>query len=241
MIDVYVCEDDEKQLATLKQYINDYIMIEAAPMQLKLATSNPYKLLENVDNQHKRLYFLDIALGSDINGLELAQRIRQIDSNCKLVFITTHTEMMFLVFKYQLEVLDYIIKDEPDAFHQRVAQVLALALVRFEQSKIASADYVQFKMDSQARQVQVSDILYIESSPVQHKLVVHLENGTFEYYGTIKDAESLHADLYRCHKSYVVNCKKISIVNKRDRKIELNNGESIICSIKAARELARML
>ena len=46
-----------------------------------------------------------------MNGVALAQRIRQIQPCCFIVFITSHSEMSLRTFQYKAEALDFIVKD----------------------------------------------------------------------------------------------------------------------------------
>ena len=111
MIDIYICEDNQKQLNLFKKYISNTILIEEMDMKIALATSDPHALLEKIlTAENTGLFFLDIDLKSDMDGLALAQRIRQIQPRCFIIFITSHSEMSFLTFQYKVEALDFIIK-----------------------------------------------------------------------------------------------------------------------------------
>lgn len=44
-------------------------------------------------------YYLDIDLGQEMNGIDLADKIRTIDVTGKFTFITTHEEMAPLTLK----------------------------------------------------------------------------------------------------------------------------------------------
>lgn len=77
MLDVFVCEDNAIQRATIVQTIQNTILIEELDMRLALDTGNPYVLLEKLEaSSSTGIYFLDIDLGSNINGMKLAQQIR---------------------------------------------------------------------------------------------------------------------------------------------------------------------
>ena len=125
MIDVYICEDNQKQLNLLKKYISNSIMIEGLDMKIALATSDPHDLLKEIlTAENIGLFFLDIDLKSDVNGLTLAQRIRQVQPRCFIIFITSHSEMSFLTFQYKVEALDIIIKDTPQHINSKIHECL---------------------------------------------------------------------------------------------------------------------
>ncbi|MCT3065663.1 hypothetical protein EFT80_12575 [Lactiplantibacillus pentosus] len=60
MIEVYICEDNVKQLNALVEYVNKYLLIHNADMMLARATTEPNLLLKNISNKHRRIYLLDI-------------------------------------------------------------------------------------------------------------------------------------------------------------------------------------
>ena len=112
MIDIFICEDNTKQLNLFQTYISNFILMEGFDMRIVQATADPHQLLKEILTiENTGLFFLDIDLQSDMNGLALAQRIRQIQPRCFIVFITSHSEMSLRTFQYKAEALDFIVKD----------------------------------------------------------------------------------------------------------------------------------
>ena len=96
MIDVYICEDNSEQRKVIVQYIRTAILIEEYDMELSIETGDPEKILDAVkDSENMGLYFLDIELQADMNGLILANKIREYDPRGFIIFITSHSEMSF--------------------------------------------------------------------------------------------------------------------------------------------------
>ena len=55
-------------------------MIEEKPMELALATDDPYEVLEQSKEMNDiGCYFLDIQLEADMNGIKLGSEIRKHD------------------------------------------------------------------------------------------------------------------------------------------------------------------
>ena len=48
MLDIYICEDNRKQLDLFTRYINDTILIESLDMQVVLGTSDPNEVLKKM-------------------------------------------------------------------------------------------------------------------------------------------------------------------------------------------------
>lgn len=59
-----------------------------------------------------------------MNGLVLANKIREYDSRGFIIFITSHSEMSFLTFKYKVEALDFILKDHPQYLQQQICECM---------------------------------------------------------------------------------------------------------------------
>jgi hypothetical protein len=58
VIDIYVCEDDPKQLSQVVEYIENYLLIENLDMKVRVATDNPDEILDYLKNTEidKSLY-----------------------------------------------------------------------------------------------------------------------------------------------------------------------------------------
>lgn len=204
-----------------------------------LSTSQPTEILASIDSQYSNLYLLDIELGQAMDGFELASEIRKLDVNGKIVFVTTHAEMAMLTFKYQLEVLDYVLKDDPTGLQARLIAALKSAMARFQQAELTDDQHFQIKVGDQIQSFLVKDTLFIESATVPHKLILHTLNTRLEFYGTIRAVTQFAPSFYKCHKSIVVNIDNVRTVSKRTRKIELIDGETIWGSIAGVRELLK--
>ncbi len=132
MLNIFVCEDDTIQRQTIVQIIQNTVLIEELDMQLVLDTKDPYVLLEKVRASHNTgIYFLDIDLGSNMNGLKLAQQIRLSDPRGFIIFITAHSELSFMTFQYRVEAMDFILKDNPAETKVKIRECLLNAIERY--------------------------------------------------------------------------------------------------------------
>ena len=89
---IFVCEDDPRQRENIVSIIKNYIMIEEKPMELTLATNDPYEVLKQSKEMNDiGCYFLDIQLEADMNGIKLASEIRKHDPVGNIIFVTSHS------------------------------------------------------------------------------------------------------------------------------------------------------
>lgn len=241
MISVYICEDDPKQLEQIRKTVNKVIVDQQLDIRLGLFCGDPWQLWQEIQDHQpdKAIYILDISLNSDINGIELATKIRSQDVRSKIIFVTTHSELSLLVFKYQIEALDFILKDFPDSLYDRFKRALSVAQERFEVNDSDTNNYIQVKVGEMVRSINVNDILFFESSQNPHKLVMHLNDGQLEFYGLLKNVPTMNSAFYKCHKSYVVNLNQMSALDRHLRILTMVDGETVLCSLQATRYLAK--
>ena len=99
---IFICEDDVKQRENMVSIINNYIMIEEKPMEIALATDDPYEVIEKSKEMNDvGCYFLDIQL-RNINGIKLGSEIRKYDPIGNIIFVTSHSELTYLTFVYKV-------------------------------------------------------------------------------------------------------------------------------------------
>lgn len=163
MIPIYLCEDNPLQLDLLKSMIEKYIFIQAYDMEIRQAVHTPHELLNLLPDQPENaVYFLDIHLHSDMDGIELASAIRQKDPRAFIIFTTTHSEMAMTTFRYQVEPLGFLIKDDPNY----TLQILHCLQSVLEKSKIPASPNgrLHFRMPDQDLFIPIHEILYIEAT-----------------------------------------------------------------------------
>lgn len=231
LISIFICEDSEIQRKMIEEYIQSYIMIEELAMRIEMSTDDPYKILSYLEKNPKTngIYFLDVELECDLDGIKLGGQIRNIDIGGKIIFITTHSEMMYFTFKYKVEAMDYIIKDERENLQQRIISVIEQTRKHYENDENTKEERLKIKIGNRVRVFPLKDVMFIETSQVPHKLILHLSQNTIEFYGKISEIESLSESLIRIHKSFVINIGNINTIDKKKCEAIMNNGD--ICPI----------
>ena len=227
---VLICEDECKQREHMACIVNDYIALKDYDIELALSTDRPADLLDYVraHPQQHRLYILDVHLGPhEMNGITLAKQIRALDPFGKLVFVTTHTELAHLTFKYHIEAMDYIIKDDMHSVAQQVQACVELTYKRCLDS-LEETEYFQLKTSGGILKIPIDDIISFESCQMSNKkLILYTMCDRFEFRGTLKEVVKKNAAFCHCHKSYIVNTKNIKGVTRLSAatgKAEMVNG-----------------
>lgn len=236
---ILICEDDPKQRERMQQIIENYIMIEEKPMEVEIATNDPYEILEAAKNMSDiGCYFLDIQLESDINGIKLGSEIRKHDPVGNIIFVTSHSELTYLTFVYKVAALDFIFKDDPDELQTRIIDCLETALKRLDLlTKDNTIETLELKCGSSSVYVNYDEVMFFESSPKSHRLIAHLDNRQIEFYGNLKELAQLDDRFVRCHNSFVLNRHNISHVDSKERIAYFKNDEYCYVSVRNLKKI----
>ncbi|KEI50837.1 histidine kinase [Enterococcus faecium UC8668] len=238
MLKIFVCEDDGAFRLKLAKMIQNYLMMQDYDIKFQMDTSDPEVLLSYIrSNKTEGIYFLDIDLSSNMNGINLAATIREYDPLAKIIFVTSYTDLAYLTFLYKVEAMDYIVKGNDTLLQESVTKCIDVANQRYLDTILPTREQIRIKSGPINTKLFVDEILFFESSTVPHKVIVHLENRMLEYNGKIKEIESFSPSFYRCHQSFVVNVDNICSINKKERTILMSNGEKCLVSTRSLKKL----
>ena len=239
MLKVFICEDNKVQKSKFANIIDKIIHKNDYIIKIEKSTSNPYEILDYLKtNKTYGIYFLDVNLNSDINGIQLAEKIRQYDPRGFIIFITSHAEMSYLTFLYKVEALDYIIKDNYNNISQRIEECLKNSIKKYDAVCNNSEKFFSLKINDKIVNINFNDIYYFETSNQIHKVILHSTNRQVEFYSKMKDIEKkLDERFCRCHNSFIVNKDKIKEIDKKNRIAHLVNGEECLISMRGIKPL----
>lgn len=239
MLDIFVCEDNAAQRRTVVNIIQNTVLIEELDMQLTLDTGDPYMLLEKVrTSQNTGIYFLDIDLNSNMNGMKLAQQIRLYDPRGFIIFITAHSELSYMTFQYRIEAMDFVLKDNPAEAKVKLRECLLNAMERHTLQTNKTHKVYTLEMGGRKISVDYEDILFFETSSNIHKVILHAKDRQIEFHGTLKELASvLDSNFVRCHRAFLVNKNNIKEVDTKNRIIHFANGEICLMSTRMMKGL----
>ena len=239
MIPIIICEDVFEQRKHTENIILNHIVMEEYRMSIVLSTSNPDDVMAylNAHPNQSGLYFLDINLEHAMSGLSLATHIREKDTRATIIFVTQHIELSPLTFKYKVEALDYIIKDDTKNFASNLISCIDTVHARFATNKVSNTKGFNVKDGTLTRLIPFEDIMFFTTDIKPHKIIMHLFKSHINFYGNIKTLDEVSPDFFRCHKSFVVNLRNIKHVDHKEKIITMVNGEIALVTTKKLRAL----
>lgn len=239
---VIICENEPSQRKFLQNEIIKYSTFHESSIELVLSTSDPNDVLSFISNNRADCYFLDIELESEINGIELAYKVRQCDPFANIIFVTTSADKLKLTFTYKLAALDFIVKEHYEILSSQVKEALQAAFEKYKQlGDVDKSKFFQIKVGERLININLDDIYYFETAVQSHKLSLHEKNGYYEFYGKLKDLENLDERFFRCHKSFIVNLQHIKEVDKNHRILKMKDNTRCNLSFRMMKELQTRL
>lgn len=104
MHNIAICDDDESIVTRLAEIVEQYTRQNNLPIEVNTFSSG-VALLEKFNGYD--LIFLDIDM-PEMNGIDVAKKIREKDRNCKIIYITNHDDFTHQAFS--VRAYGYIVK-----------------------------------------------------------------------------------------------------------------------------------
>jgi len=243
MVKVYIVEDDNNQRERLTKYIDEIIKKNNLDLEIVLSTDKIKDLVCNIDAKGRRgLYFLDIDLGEDIHGLELAQFIRKYDPRGYIIFVTTHSELNILTFKYKVEAMDFIVKDD---FQEMATRVEECLIKVDEQEKVSyepPRDSYIIEIGEKSIEYEKDNIIFFKKNGKHKKIILHGINRQIEFNGSIREIEEkVGNNFFRVSSSTLINLDKAKTVALNGNYILMKNGETCKIGMGKKSKLLKLL
>lgn len=246
MIKVYILEDDIVQLNFIRQQINNAIMIEALDAAIEMATQSPSEIVAHLQEigADNSLFFLDIEIeSSTVSGLDLARLIRAQTSTSDIIFITSHEEAALQILTDQIMPMDLISKGENQTLiAQRIQADMIHAVKLAEDRKYHSPKMFNYPVGAHIRSLPLDTVCWVQTMPDSPgTLTLSADNQEATFHGNLTLIEKAHPQLFRCHKSALINPAKIRDLDSHQRFVVMADDARIEVSFRRLAPLRKLL
>jgi len=220
MLDFVICDDNLNALNRLEKLLESTFITRSLEAQIVLSTTEPGDLVNYLKHHSVNVVILDIDLKSKVSGLDLANLIRKQDKNVYIIFTTGHLEYGLIAYKYKT--FDYLPKPvTPERLLDTIDRLI---------DDIFGDDTKFVRLDNNKTIIKQDGIQYIQKDGM--KVIFHTDTRDYESYSSFKKIlPQLPEQFVQCHKSYIVNTKKITDIDVSNNAIFLNHNENIKCYI----------
>ncbi len=201
MIRIAICDDERPVRELLRTQLfnwNKEIAVETFDSPKELLAADAFDL-----------YFLDIELSCEMDGMELAQRLRQQGREAMIIFVTGHEQYVYKAF--DVEAFAYLLKPvEPGRLFEVCERAAERICEREQKPRCFTV-----RIGSAVREIRVDELSFAEGAG--HKVILHLHNERLEYYAKMGELEQLLCErFFRIHKGYLVNLSEVEAYNRTE-------------------------
>ena len=204
MIRIALVEDRDADAERLSSHLERFGRENGEAFSIVRFT-NPISFLEPYTADYD-LVIMDIQM-PHMNGMEAAYRLREMDEDVLLMFVTSMTQ--YAIEGYEVKASNYIVKpvSYPD---------FALKMKKLFRSKINRGDAIVLKTDMGQIRIAPDKIRYLES--VGHNVIYHTLQGDYSQFQSLTNAAAPLEEkgFCRINSCYVVNLAFVKSIRGYD-------------------------
>lgn len=209
---IAICDDGQNQIEYITSIVASWSAHEGHGCEIRTFASAEAFLFEYEEDKAYDILLLDVEM-KNINGIELAKRIRKDNNRAEIIFITSHFE--FVGEGYEVDALHYLIKP---ISAEKLTQVLTKAAEKIS----VEPPSVVISCEGETVKLYEADIRYVES--FLHYIVIHTKDKEYKIKENISVFENrVSDDFYRVHRSYLVSLKHITRISRTS--VNIGNTE----------------
>jgi len=211
-----ICDDSQKDIDYIEKLIRDWNRSAGYQLRIDRFPSGEAFWFAFEEDQSFDVLFLDIEM-ERLNGIELAQKLRQLGSRIQIVFVTGY--MDYIEQGYDVEALHYLLKPVTE---KKLAGVLDRAMERLKNRERE----LTLTMPEGIVRIPLAEIRYLEV--MGNYVTIHGEESCSVKRTLSQLEELLDERFYRIHRSYIVNlqsvkkCTRTEVVLKDDTVLPLS-------------------
>lgn len=249
MIHIYLCEDDAEQLQFLANVMKHYVEQNSLDADVFSVRENPRETLLDIENNgdNPALFLLDVELkGYSMDGFSLCREIKKRKGDFFFVFLTSKNELAYKAFEYELDILDYIIKEREyfleRLIHTKLRTRLDRVFEKIEQKQNVQVDVVWVECGSRKVELNVESLICVRAVKGTHQLEVLTGNRRIMVRMTLEQMKNILGDrMIEVSKSCVVMKNKIKEIDRKKRLVILENGISCEIAFRKVSEVWNMI
>lgn len=200
---IVICDDEKIYVDKVYEKVKVYCDDDAVSCY-----ENADKLLNDIENNaiNSDIYIMDIEM-DNINGLDIAKKIREKDTSALIIFLTNYDKYVYDAF--EVKTFRYIPKERID---EKLPQAIKDAVVRIKERNSKNI-YVGVS-GRVIRRIELDEIVFIEK--YQKNIIFNLlDNSTVRERTTLKNIYAeLDSDKFIfINKGIIINLKNIKYLD----------------------------
>lgn len=223
---IAICENNHSDMESISNHIKRYCADNRFMVDIHMF-KNAESMLEAYPSEKYSIIVLDIIM-EGLTGMDAARRIREIDSLCQIIFITSSKD--YSLDAYSVDGTAYVLKPVN-------REKIYKAMDKCRSQLIESSRYITVNTkDLGTINIRLANIYYAE---VFDKIVyIYIGNSkiaTSKLTLSQLEEECGGEPFLRCHRSYIINMSKVESLSKGQFKMK--NGDTVFFPKRAYSEI----
>lgn len=205
---ITICDDQKTELLRISKLLDKYLCSQTNQNNFDVhCFGSSRDLLRQIENGKRYdIFLLDVVM-PELNGIQLATKIRAKDEIAKIIFLTSSAE--FAVDSYAVDAFNYLLKPVQE---KELFKVLKKALLHTNANK---NNYIIVKTQACLEKVFLCKLIYVEI--IGRTIYFHqLDEPVIESRGTFSEIEPLllkDKRFVKPHRSYIINLDYIKTLS----------------------------
>lgn len=218
---IAIVDDNKVDAEYVQRILNIWVKERQRNVQVQWFVSAENFLFHYAEDKDWDILLLDIEMGA-MDGVSLAKKIRQVNSEIQIVFITGFSD--YITEGYEVSALHYLMKPVKQ---DKLFEVMDRAVAAMQKAERA----ILLPLDGEILRLPVGQVQYVEA--FSHMVTIMTGTETFQVKMSISEIEKmLNEGFVRCHRSYLVGLKHIARLSKTE--VILDSGKTLPLSRSAA-------
>lgn len=213
MLKIAITDDEKIETDLLEKYVREWAHFNKNLVNIKSYDCAEAFYFEWEEDKSYDILLLDIQM-QELDGIGLAKKIREVDQELKIIFITAVSD--FIQEGYDVDAVNYLLKPVKK-------EKLFQCLDKANKKNLEKQNTILINTPDETRKVLLSDIIYIEADA--HFLHIHTRLGEFIVRMSLNEIEAqlLKDEFVKTHRSFIVNIGHITSIQKEILKMDDNN------------------
>lgn len=238
-MEIYLFAQNREILQELKKAVNEVVVKEKLDLTIKACVSNEESLLKKIDAASQNLYIIYASEKELLSCIDIGKRIYDKDKSSYILLLSEEREKGYLIFKYKIQLTDYILVNDEEILEE---QLLSSMRYIIDLNVNDMKKYLVYNKFSKKQSIAFTEIVAIRVSPKIHYSEIVCDYGVLQIKISLsKIMTQLDERFVRGSKSVLINCDKVTELNKKEREVIMNNGEHYEVSIRGCRSLLKGL
>ena len=217
-----IVDDDSNCIERVKEIISYALFSYNIDYDIVVYNKYTSKLKEEIkDMSLIKTYILSVHLNQNISGVNIAEYIREFDSESYIIFLTHHGNMFETVHRTVCNVFEFIEK------YQNMDKRLTKDIKKIIKYSLDKND-LKVSYKSSNYKIQYKSIKYIVRDTISRKLFIYTRNRIYKCNLNIKDIlKKLDKRFIRVSRSTIVNIDYVCEINWNRGYVVLNDNTRI--------------